>query len=426
VVGVLAERDIAGLFRILSAWCGYSQRQVAILTSQSQSEISEIMAGRVVTYYDVLLRIAQGLGIPRGRLGLGYDPPTAPADRGATAADLVVAGGAARVASVPFTPVAVAPSRVTVDDVAQVVTTTSEIRRFDAQCGGWSAHERVRTHLLRTQPLVAASADDEVRAALHTAVGDLCLLAAWIAFDADLVSVCRARLRTAARYTASEVTVAAMTHYVRARLFLFHGWIDAALTEVRDGLAILDGGRVSDGHPRARAALLGPKALGLAHQGRVDAVGVLGQAADALAASDSTWTMQVLPWLDFVDDVHLAAVAGSVHGALAERLPDASRTGHHRDLAIARLREVISRRPAEQVRARVLDLCTLAGTYQDGGDPDAFVHVVEQALSLAAAVDSTRVSAALTRLHDRMPADCARSNDLADRIAHHLSRRSAS
>jgi hypothetical protein len=35
VVNILAERDIAQVFRILSSWCGYSQRQIASLTGQT-------------------------------------------------------------------------------------------------------------------------------------------------------------------------------------------------------------------------------------------------------------------------------------------------------------------------------------------------------------------------------------------------------
>jgi transcriptional regulator with XRE-family HTH domain len=73
----LATRDIAAIFRILSAY-GMPQRQIAAMTEQSQSEISEILAGRTVIAYDLLARIADGLGIPRGYMGLAYDESTAP------------------------------------------------------------------------------------------------------------------------------------------------------------------------------------------------------------------------------------------------------------------------------------------------------------------------------------------------------------
>src|SRR4051795_11335954 len=72
----LAARDIAGVFRLLQR-VGVSQRRIAALTGQSQSEISEILAGRQVVSYDVLARIADGLGAGRGQLGLAYDDVTA-------------------------------------------------------------------------------------------------------------------------------------------------------------------------------------------------------------------------------------------------------------------------------------------------------------------------------------------------------------
>ena len=68
----LAVRDIAAVYRLLQKY-GVSQRQIAALTGQSQSEISEILGGRRVTSYDVLVRICEGFGIPRGWMGLAVD-----------------------------------------------------------------------------------------------------------------------------------------------------------------------------------------------------------------------------------------------------------------------------------------------------------------------------------------------------------------
>jgi predicted XRE-type DNA-binding protein len=61
----LARRDIGEVYRLLGA-AGVSQRQIAALTGQNQSEISDINQGRQVQAYDLLVRIADGLGIPRG------------------------------------------------------------------------------------------------------------------------------------------------------------------------------------------------------------------------------------------------------------------------------------------------------------------------------------------------------------------------
>ena len=71
----LAARDIAAVFRILNAH-GISQREVAAMTGQSQSEVSEILGGRKVVAYDVHARVAEGLGVPRGHMGLDYDEDT--------------------------------------------------------------------------------------------------------------------------------------------------------------------------------------------------------------------------------------------------------------------------------------------------------------------------------------------------------------
>jgi transcriptional regulator with XRE-family HTH domain len=66
---VLAERDVTGLYRALQE-AGISQRRIASLTGQAQSEISEILGGRRVHSISVLERICDGLGIERSTMGL--------------------------------------------------------------------------------------------------------------------------------------------------------------------------------------------------------------------------------------------------------------------------------------------------------------------------------------------------------------------
>ncbi|HEV2780334.1 MAG TPA: helix-turn-helix transcriptional regulator, partial [Actinophytocola sp.] len=58
----LAAREVSTVYRLLRR-TGVSQRQIAALTGQSQSEVSEILKGRQVMAYDVLARIADGLGV---------------------------------------------------------------------------------------------------------------------------------------------------------------------------------------------------------------------------------------------------------------------------------------------------------------------------------------------------------------------------
>lgn len=48
------------------------RREIAAATGQSESEISEILKGPQVQAYDVLVRICEGLVIPRDAMGLFF------------------------------------------------------------------------------------------------------------------------------------------------------------------------------------------------------------------------------------------------------------------------------------------------------------------------------------------------------------------
>ena len=65
----LTGRDIAAVYRILVA-AGVRQQQIAEMVGQSQSEVSEIMSGRQVMGYDLLVR-CEGLDVPRGLMVWG-------------------------------------------------------------------------------------------------------------------------------------------------------------------------------------------------------------------------------------------------------------------------------------------------------------------------------------------------------------------
>jgi transcriptional regulator with XRE-family HTH domain/tetratricopeptide (TPR) repeat protein len=67
----LAARDISTIYRLLQR-AGVSQRQIARLTGQSQSEVCEILKGRQVRDVGVLERIADGLGVSRARIGVSF------------------------------------------------------------------------------------------------------------------------------------------------------------------------------------------------------------------------------------------------------------------------------------------------------------------------------------------------------------------
>jgi transcriptional regulator with XRE-family HTH domain len=70
---MLTGHDIGALYRWLNA-AGMSQRRIAALSGTTQPQVADIITGRRarVQAYDVLVRTAQGLSIPRERMGLSF------------------------------------------------------------------------------------------------------------------------------------------------------------------------------------------------------------------------------------------------------------------------------------------------------------------------------------------------------------------
>lgn len=70
-----ATHDVAETYRVLRRH-GITQQRIAAACEQSQSEISEILAGRRVTSWEVLTRICRAYELPYGAMGLAYDEVT--------------------------------------------------------------------------------------------------------------------------------------------------------------------------------------------------------------------------------------------------------------------------------------------------------------------------------------------------------------
>ncbi|MGH3906502.1 MAG: helix-turn-helix domain-containing protein [Pseudonocardiaceae bacterium] len=68
----LAGRELGPVFDAVNAEAGLSYREIGRRTGTCESVIYEIRQGRVVESYDVLVRIAEGLGIPREFLGISF------------------------------------------------------------------------------------------------------------------------------------------------------------------------------------------------------------------------------------------------------------------------------------------------------------------------------------------------------------------
>jgi transcriptional regulator with XRE-family HTH domain len=191
----LAARDISTLYRLLQR-LGVTQREIAQLTDQSQSEVFEILKGRKVRDVWVLERITDGLGIPRARMGLSYgeqelDAPSAKeVDENMKRRVLLSAAlgeaflGLDEPIEVPLPTGDPLPSRLGMAHVHEVRAVTERLRGvaryYGGQAGLFSDAVKRYTRWMRVP------ATKEVQAQLAAALAELHTEAGWYCHDSGL------------------------------------------------------------------------------------------------------------------------------------------------------------------------------------------------------------------------------------------------
>jgi transcriptional regulator with XRE-family HTH domain len=246
----LASHDIGTVFRVLGEH-GWTQRAIAQVTGMPQSSVSEIVTGRQVSEYRVLVRIADGLGIPRELMGLSFGDTSAypgvtdPAEqvseevRAAMRRRAMLAAAGMAMAGRPFQdiselgplpgPAAVPlPSQILPVHVIKVRDLTRRLN--DAGCDYGSDPQVSSASAGWASRLLKVSGAEPVKRALMSAVAELHLHAGWSAFDGGLHD-------------------RALYHYNRG-LELATQTGDAYLQTIalnRAGLAIVEHGHPNDG-----------------------------------------------------------------------------------------------------------------------------------------------------------------------------------
>ena len=199
---ILAVRDITGLYRWLQKM-GWSQQQIGSVTGQSQPEVSAILHGRKVHSYDVLVRIADGLQVPRVLMGLAYCTEcaahvgSAESERGDDAVErreflaavsVVAAGGSAAglrrwMPAAPYSPAPV-PDRIGASDVAQVRAMAARLRALDQRYGGGATSDAARGFVGWAQGMLRSQYDEATGRDLKIALSELYADVGWAANDA--------------------------------------------------------------------------------------------------------------------------------------------------------------------------------------------------------------------------------------------------
>ncbi|MGH3812656.1 MAG: helix-turn-helix domain-containing protein [Pseudonocardiaceae bacterium] len=193
----LAAHQFGPVFDAVNAEAGLSYREIGRRTGTHESVIYEIRKGRTVENYNVLVRIAEGLAIPREALGLGFGTY---ADR-VTVADsaervdeamrrrALLAAGATAVVGLPLlgearqlpAPGEPMPSRIGMADVADVEYQTAQLRALARQRGGQAS--AVRAVADRAMQFSTAAGTDAVTARMGGALARLFTLAGWCCAD---------------------------------------------------------------------------------------------------------------------------------------------------------------------------------------------------------------------------------------------------
>jgi transcriptional regulator with XRE-family HTH domain len=425
----LAARDIAAVFRLLQR-VGVSQRRIASLTGQSQSEISEILGGRQVMAYDVLARIADGLGVPRGHLGLAYDPTTAalvesaPAEVSSDDENEDPRRMLARVAQVTVGAVALdpeswwqpferstapVPTNVGLADVLRLENITEEFRALDHQYGGGACRDAVVAQAQSAQQMLRATIADDVGPRLHTALADLHLLAGWTSFDVGLYAPARrhfARALEQARY-AEEPSLVAKVLNCMGRLHLHQGLTVEALRLFQLGQIAAQ----ESGCPLAVAVVTANEAW---------AYSLLGDVAQALAAvtrakaefaKGDPWH-DPPPWIRFFGSADLQGLIASTYASLPDPTPQ------QRAIAIEGFYVSTALRELSMTRSRAFDMTTLAFCLFEAGHLDEAVKIGQEAVELAEQVRSLRVIDRFAPLRASAARHATRSDarDLVERI----------
>ncbi|MFE2752447.1 helix-turn-helix domain-containing protein [Actinosynnema sp. NPDC059335] len=427
----LARREISAVYRLLRRH-GVSQRQIAALTGQSQSEVSEILKGRQVMAYDVLARIAQGLGVPRGYMGLAYDEATAvrvaataesphsEEDESVKRRKFLAHAAAITVGAAVFgtdsgswasspaqTP---APGRIGMTDVRQVEAATRALRTLDYQYGGGSCRDAVVAQLSWGQQMLGANATDLVKERLYVALADLHNLAGWTSFDTGLYDSARNHFGQAlglAKQGRKEELVANIL-YRMGRVYLHQNAPDDALKVFQLGQLAAQ----NSGSELAVGILCANEAWAYAKMGSDDqALKLLGRARDEFARANIG---EAPAWAKFFDANDLSAMIGTVHTELAQTVD----TKYTRT-AVPALTKAIGGYGEDMTRSRSFNLTSLSINHLLDGDIDHGARLGRQAIELSEGLKSVRTKDRMKPLQKE--AEKRRNNpdarELAERLA---------
>ncbi|MFT9665839.1 hypothetical protein ACMZ5F_02725 [Streptomyces rhizosphaericola] len=439
----LIEHDFAAVFTLIKKWGGLSQNRIASACRLTPGKVCTIISGaQRVTSFDVVCRIADGLRIPGGLLGLAPRPwegeqnpaqpnnrPEASGDRPdtdevrwrpdatvalaahLTRSDLLMdrrdltralAGTAVTgpalldslegwLVPAATTPRERRPGRLGVREVEELETTARAFRQWDHQYGGGLRRKAVLGQLAEVSGALDEHQAPAVTDRLYRVMAQLAGTAATMAWDSELHRRAQDYYRLALRaaHAGGDVVFGANVLAGMARQMLYRDRADDALQLIH---LAQEGARDAIG-PRARAMLHTREAWAYAAQGRIAGFHrATAKAAEDLAGAGADSDEPY--WIAYFDEAEFAGVTGG-------RLLDLARTDPRRHAAQATeaIRSALASRGAEAGRSHALDRIGLAECHFLAGDLRAAAAETALAVQAARSTQSGRVRTQLGQLY---------------------------
>jgi transcriptional regulator with XRE-family HTH domain len=283
----------------------------------------------------------------------------------------------AAAAGVAATAPVLTPRRVGRRDVADLQRAISDARALDQRLGGDGLHHLAALQVRHARELLdVGSYADEVGRVLHATLGEACILAGWLAFDAFRHDVARG-------YYAEAVTAAQVAGDELVTAHVFANMSMQALQRDRPREAVMLAQTAQRcaarrGGPRLRALAAMREARGWARLGdRGAAEATIGRAVDAFEGPQCGCDPA---WVAFFDEAEVAGAAGHCYVELG-----ACRTG------LARLRESARGDDGLRSRNRASWSLALADGLARCGDVAQACSVAGGTLTLLGELSSVRV-----------------------------------
>jgi transcriptional regulator with XRE-family HTH domain len=366
--GSLAVRDFGAVFRFLKTR-GWSRAAIASATGLTETRVRAVAQGKQqITSYEVIERIAGGLNIDRGLLGLAYAEPNYGASPNSPAADRE-------------------PPTQTVPGVgnAEHVGAMRSFRSADRQVGGGHLYATVIKYLhTEVAPRLFGDEQETDDGLSFTAAAALTEMAGWMAHDAGRDQVAArhfsrslhlAKLGAEQQFQAQ--VLASLSHLANHQ-----GHADEAIRYARQGSqALTDGPR----HPSLQGRLLAMQARGFAALGQAEhCVQLLHRAETAL---DGPPADQQSPWISPFDEASLASEAARC----LRQLGDLSQAQRQTE-------RIIALRPTDRIRSRAFGQLILVTILIARGRVEAACAVAHEILDATPHLGSGLVGQQLSDL----------------------------